>query len=234
MIINKHTCNNDNVIIFKFIDESLYERKTLIKKIHNNCKVEKLISLGYRELESYVTKLFKDENIVINRNQIIKILELCEYNTDFTLNEIDKLLLYKIDDKIVKDEDIEEVISKNPEKEIFNLLNSVSNKDISSSFNSLKVLLSANMDEIIIIDSLAKQFRTLYQVKILNGKMSNEEISKKLGINPYVIKLSLNLINNFKEIELLNILYDLSECDRSIKISGFDKRKVLENFLLGL
>ena len=87
---------NDNVIIFRCIDETLDERKALTKLIKEKCKLIKCEKLDYKLLSEYVTNMFKEEKINITFNQVKKILDYCEYNTDITINEVRKLLLYKI------------------------------------------------------------------------------------------------------------------------------------------
>lgn len=223
---------NDNIIIFKCIDESLDERKTLTKKLREKCKVEELKKMDYKTLHEYITNIFKKNNKKITYNQVKEILSRCEYNDDFAINEVEKLLLYKLGEDVITDSDIEKVICKNNEKEIFALTDAVMKKNIKQIYESYDILIKSNMEPIALIDSLEKQFRTLYQVKILSKTMNEKDIVKKLGINAYVVKKAYENINNYKEEELIDKLYELSDLDIDIKINGLDKYKVLENFFL--
>ena len=62
--------------------------------------------------------------------------------------------------------------------------------------------------------------------------MSEKDIVRKLKINAYVVKKAYENINNYKEEEIINNLYELSNLDIDIKINGLDRFKVLENFFL--
>ena len=224
---------NDNVIIFRCIDDTLDERKALIKLIKEKCELIKCEKLDYKTLSEYVTNMFKEEKIQITFNQVKKILDYCEYNTDITINEVKKLLLYKTGETTITDKEIDLVISKNPEKELFNLNEMVLKKDIGECLDSYKILISSNVDETIIIDGLAKQYRLLYQTKLMNS--NNEyEISKELKVKPFVIKKLLPYIRQYKEEEIIDKLYRLSEMDSDIKIKGIDKSKALESFFISL
>ena len=64
--------------------------------------------------------------------------------------------------------------------------------------------------------------------------MNEAEISKNLSVNPFVIKKLYPYLNKYKEEEIINILYKLSDTDYDIKVSGYDKNKVLESFFLTL
>jgi len=226
--------SNDNIIIFKCIDESLDSRRKFIKVINEKCKVIKCEKLDYKSLHSYISDIFKENKKKITFNQVKNILDLCEYNTDITINEVEKLLIYKGDDNLISDEDINNVISKSSDKEIFNLLKNVMQRDIASCFNSYKILKSYNIDEIVIIDSLSKQFRMLYQTKVLISDMDTFGVAKYLNTKEYTIKKLLPYIEKYDEEEIMNVLFKLSEMDSDIKLKGLDKTKVLELFFLNL
>lgn len=225
---------NDNVIILKCIDEKLDSKKDIIKLLNEKCKVIELVKMDYKTLHEYVTKIFSDNKKKITYNQIKNILSLCENDTDSVLNEVNKLLLYKLDDDVITDEDIEKVISKNSEKEMFKLNDAVMNHNIPNMLESTKTLVSSGVDEVVIIDYLSKQFRTLYQIKIMSKDTGAQTITSRLSINPYVFKKMLDVVGKFSEEKLLNIIYKLSDADISIKVEGLDKSKVLENFYLSI
>lgn len=225
---------NDNVIILKCIDEKLDSKKDIIKLLNEKCKVIELVKMDYKTLHEYVTKIFSDNKKKITYNQIKNILSLCENDTDSVLNEVNKLLLYKLDSDTITDEDIEKVISKNSEKEMFKLNDAVMNHNIPNMLESTKTLVSSGVDEVVIIDYLSKQFRTLYQIKIMSKDTGAQTITSRLSINPFVFKKMLDVVGKFSEEKLLNIIYKLSDADISIKVEGLDKSKVLENFYLSI
>ena len=223
---------NDNVIILKCIDESLDERKNITKKLREKCKVEEIKKMDYKELHEYITNMFVSNNKKITYNQVKEILNRCEYNDDLAINETEKLLLYKLGEDVITDDDIDKVVSKSSEKEIFTLSDAVMKKNLKQIFNSYNILIRSGIEPVVLIDNLARQFRTLYQVKILCKTMDEKEISRKLGLNPYVVKKAHENVNNYEEEELINNLYELSNLDIDIKVKGLDKYEVLENFFL--
>lgn len=223
---------NNNVIILKCIDESLDERKNITKKLREKCKVEEIKKMDYKELHEYITNMFVSNNKKITYNQVKEILNRCEYNDDLAINETEKLLLYKLGEDVITDDDIDKVVSKSSEKEIFTLSDAVMKKNLKQIFNSYNILIRSGIEPVVLIDNLARQFRTLYQVKILCKTMDEKEMSRKLGLNPYVVKKAHENVNNYEEEELINNLYELSNLDIDIKVKGLDKYKVLENFFL--
>ena len=212
--------------------ESLDERKNITKKLREKCKVEEIKKMDYKELHEYITNMFVSNNKKITYNQVKEILNRCEYNDDLAINETEKLLLYKLGEDVITDDDIDKVVSKSSEKEIFTLSDAVMKKNLKQIFNSYNILIRSGIEPVVLIDNLARQFRTLYQVKILCKTMDEKEISRKLGLNPYVVKKAHENVNNYEEEELINNLYELSNLDIDIKVKGLDKYKVLENFFL--
>ena len=225
---------NDNVIIFKCTDESLDERKSLTKLLRSKCDVREIKKLDYKSLHDYVTNMFKDSKIEASYNQIKKILDLCDYNPDFTINEVNKLLLYKIGDKVLYDKDIDDVVSRNTEKEMFKFTEYIMKKDIGECMNSLKVLISSNIDPVVIIDNIARQFRYLMQIKELRHTKSEIELPRIIGANPYTIKKLLPFINLYSDEDISKVLYKLSEADIDIKVRGYDKNELIEKLLIEL
>ena len=233
-LINYINNQNDNVIIFRCVDETLDERKTLTKLFRSKCNLVVCEKLDYKTLHAYVTNMFKEEKKTISFNQVKKILDYCEYNTDVTINEVNKLLLYKIGEDVISDEDIDNVVSRSNEKEMFNLTEMVMKKDIGGCLESYKILVSSNVDSTIIVDNLAKQFRMLYQAKLLMSSLDENNLAKRLGVKTFVLKKIFSYVRSYKEEEIINILYRLSEVDSDIKLKGLDKNKVLEAFFMSL
>jgi len=224
---------NDNILILKCKDENLDNKKNIIELLKEKCKVEELKKMDYKSLHEYVTKIFKENGIDVTYNQVKKILSLTENNTDSTLLEVNKILMY-IDDKKLTDEIIDKVVSGSNEKEMFKLNDAVMNRNIAKTFESYKILLSSGIDSIAIIDFLSKQFRTLYQVKILSKSKNPDLIAKDISVNPFIVKKMYEVMNNYKEDEIINIIYKLSDMDIDIKVNSLDKDKLLEMFFLNI
>lgn len=234
-IILKYIDNrNDNIIIFKCIDETLDERKNITKKLKENTTVLYFPKLEYKALEDYSYEYLKRNGYKIDYSSVKKIVNLCGNNSDFVYGELDKLMLYKIDDKVITDEDVNEVVSKNYEKEVFTFLDGVMLNDKSTIFNSYMNLINMNIDPSYILDRISNQYRLLYQVKVLSEVENNFNIANKLGVKPFIINKLLGYINNYKEEDIFDIIDKLFDCEIYIKVDGLDRFKVLENFLINI
>ena len=239
----KRELNINNIIEYDFDDSNiidilneanyvdLFNEKKLI--IVSNFSFKKVKDVYEKELLRYIDNM--NDNVIILKcidESLDERKNICEYNDDLAINETEKLLLYKLGEDVITDDDIDKVVSKSSEKEIFTLSDAVMKKNLKQIFNSYNILIRSGIEPVVLIDNLARQFRTLYQVKILCKTMDEKEISRKLGLNPYVVKKAHENVNNYEEEELINNLYELSNLDIDIKVKGLDKYKVLENFFL--
>ena len=225
---------NDNVIILKCSDEALDERRSLTKLLKSKCDVRVIEKLDYKNLHQYVSNMLKDNNIEANFNQIKKILDLCDYNPDYTINEVNKLLIYKIGENVLYDKDITDVIIKNNDKEMFKFLDYVIKKDIAKSIDSYKILISSGTDVTVIIENLSRHFRFLMQLKELMKEKTEVELMRIFGVQQFVLKKMYPFVNEYTIEDIANILYKLSNVDIDIKVNGLDRNELMERFIIEL
>ena len=147
-------------------------------------------------------------------------------------NELDKLMMYKLEDKIINNEDVDKVCILTNEEEIFSLTDAIVAKDTLKSLNLLETFLNKSYDEIQIIMLLASQFRFFFQVKrLMNKNKSESEIAKILEVNPYRVKLTTKKLYAYTEKILLEYIQKIAKIDHDIKLGLMDKRLALELFI---
>ena len=120
------------------------------------------------------------------------------------------------------------------ENEIFAFSSAVISRDKNEIFKELKIIKSLDIDPYLIFNTISKQFRTLLQIKSLCKKMDNNSISKKLGINPYVVEIQSKNLSLYSDTQLSMILHKLFEIDLVMKSETVNGYKIIEKFLLTL
>ncbi len=222
---------SENVVILKCIDDSLDERKKVIKLLKEKGTIIKCEKLDYYQLRDYIENLFKDSNKKIGTDCLSRLLFLCDNIPDICINEANKLLLYIGDNKEVTIEDINKVVTKSTEKEIFSFNEYILSKNIGKAIDSYKTLKEKALDETVIIDSIAKQYRMLYQTKELLNTMSYKDVAHTLGVNEYVIQKIVPFTSKYTNDEILDLLYKTSLLDEKIKILGYNPERVMTSFI---
>ena len=222
--------NPDTILIFTIITEKLDERKKIVKQINKIGQVKNLVS---NDIRLFVKNNFGDYKI--SNSDIDLLLERVVNNLSILNNEINKIKIYKNDNKQITTNDILELTSKSVDTDIFKFIDNIINKNKSKVLETYDELIKLGEEPIKIIVMLANQFRLMYQVKGLTKKgYSEKDIAKILDIHPYRVKLSLGKSKNFSDDNLLKILKQLADLDSDIKKGNIDKYLGLELFILGL
>ncbi len=227
--------NEKSIIFFVVHNEKIDERKKIVKFFKDKVEIKEFNKIIGYDLEKYVKSSFNEENYRIDNDGIKKIISLLGGNFKLIDNEIKKLKLYKIDDKIININDIETVITKVLEDDIFKLVEAVINNNKEKIFNIYKDLIELGEEPIKIVVMLANQFRLIYQVKVLlEDGLNKNDIATLLKVHPYRIQLAIEKSSKYQESKLLNILESLADIDMEIKSGVSDKNKALEIFFLEL
>lgn len=227
--------NPNSYLFFVLNEEALDERKKVTKLVKSKYEVIGFNTFTEYDASKYIKEEFKKDNYKIDEDAVKKIIEYLHTNYGLYINEIKKLKLYKLQDKLITLSDVIEVVSRIPEDNVFKLLDAVILNNKENIFKLYKDIKTSGVDEIALIALIASQFRFMYQVLVLSNDGKNKfEIIKHLGSHPYKTEMALQKINLYKEEKILKILLELSEIDIKIKTGERDKSDIIEEFFLGL
>ncbi len=215
---------NDNILVLISFDK-LNDKLSYVKELKKNCSYKECFKY---DVLDYIKESLKDYKISFSDMLLLK--DYVDNNYNRALNEVEKLKLYKQDDKVINRDDIKLVVSKSFDGNIFSLIDAVNKKDKVKVFSIFYELVN-NDDEIKIISILANNYRLIYKIKVLCKDMLDDDVIKRLKIHPYRFKLLKEQGYNYTEDDVLNYLKELSELDIKIKSGAIDKRLGMELFL---
>lgn len=217
--------NKNTIIIFIDHTDKLDERKKIVKSI-TKCECNNI------NINDFAKKLFLEYEISTSTlNILIDRVGTNLYNLE---QEINKLKIYKINDKKITDQDIL-FASKNIEDDIFSFVDYIVKKNTEKVLEIYNDLLKKNNEPIALIVMISNQFRLLYQVKELYLKGNNEStIASILEVHPYRVKLALEKCHNYTSKILLSYLEKLADLDYDIKSGNIEADSGLELFLLDM
>ena len=171
---------------------------------------------------------------VNNKNTVSNIFSLLNtaINNNAT-NEVDKIFLYKSDDKIINRNDVNEITIDNIEEEIYLLSEAVIVGNTDRALSLYRKFINNGYDELSIITLLANQFRFLLQVKTLYDKgMDANGISREIDAHPFRVQKTIPKIYSYTKEELANYLSYLFDLDSGIKTGKIDKGLGIELFII--
>ncbi len=221
--------NPDTILIFTNNDESIDDRKKIVKNIKNSGTVREFNKL--KSNDSFIKQELNDYKM--SPATIKAFSDYVGSNLAIISSEIEKLKLYKGEDKNITTDDVYMVCSELIDVDLNELTNSIVCKNMKKALKIYEELVKQGEEPIQIIIRLANQFRIIYQVKELSKKgYSNKDITNILGIHPYRIQKALESSYQFSSQKLLKYLKKLSDIDEGIKMGTIDKNMALELFIL--
>lgn len=225
---------NDNVLIIT--NTTIDERKKIVKDIKKNCNVIKCDKLKDYEVEDFIVKRFNKFGYKIDRNSVKLIFDRVGNDLTIINNEVKKLVMYKLDSKIITEQDILELVPKKIDDNIFDLMDAVvinDKKKIFELYEGLTNYYGEEQTKIIVM--ISNQFRLMLQCKILSDENKSEsEIASFLKVHPYRVKLAIQKAKNIKKETLEKYLLDLANLDINIKSGKTNKNIGLELFFLNM
>ena len=235
--------SKDSELIEEYLNH-INENTTLVLIVHNDKldtrkKITKLIKKVGKVQEfndeldttSLVRKLFKDYNIDYKTIQLF--IDRVGNNPLIIQSEINKIKIYKDNDKNITEEDILNLTAKLIEIDIFKLIDYIVRKNKEKALELYYEMLKMNEEPIKIVVILANQFRIMYQSKeLLKKGYSEKDIASTLKIHPYRVKLAIQNSRNYTSDILLKNLNALADIDIGIKTGTINKDLALELFIL--
>lgn len=225
--------NSNSYLVFVCNSDSIDSRKKIVNLIKKYGIVKKL-EVNDNYLNDYVNNYLKDNGYKINNGDVVYFINRVGNNINNVTNELDKLMLYKINDKIINRNDIDLLTVENIDDSIYDLVNCILKNDNEKSIKLYNNFIDNGMDVNQIVAIIAAQIRLLYQVKRLyNSGKSNDEIAKILEFKSvYRVKYLLSDSYYYSESDLVKYLSKLADIDNAIKTSNGDGNMLMQLFIV--
>lgn len=228
----KYVENSSSLNLLFVVSDKCDDRKKIIKDLKKKMKFIK-ISTDPVVFTKSCLEGYKVENGVINllvNNTLGDVTRL--------YNECNKLKTYKINDKYISKDDVEELSFKrlgDSTETTFQFSRALAEKDKKSALKLYQELLNYKIEPLSIIGLLASQFRIMYQVKNLEEKnMRNDEIASSLKEKPYRITKTRELTRYYSKREILDLMIKLEDIDLKIKTTSVDANTLVQLFILNI
>ena len=203
-------------------------KKNIVKLVKEKCQIVET-KIDYFK---YVKEYTKD---YIIKDDVIRYL-LINTGEDMTniTNELNKLMALKNDEKVINKEDIDLIVIKKIDSNIFDLIDAIISKNKEKSLRIYQEMINYGEDIFKIFVSLSNQIRLIYQVKILKN-LTNEEIASKLRLKNVKQVMALRYkIDKYTGKELTDYLHKLAIMDEELKLGKCIDNIVFPTFIASL
>jgi DNA polymerase-3 subunit delta len=226
----------ENVILLISYAGDINEKNALLKVIRATGIVADYRTLKGEALQKWVQEIFKKNGKQISKSDLIYFISEVGNSTEQLLREIEKICAYAIDEEVITRNSIDSIVHKSLESNIFKMVDSISKKDVESSISILNVLLFQKEDYGKILGMIIRQFRLLYQIKLLlNDKKDINEMKKRLNLNnEYVLQNMIKQARPYNEQALKKALDTCLETDFKVKSGKISPELALEMLIANL
>lgn len=182
------------------------------------------------DILSWASRLFAVNGIEISNADINYLISICGTDKLMLSNEIEKLINYACEAKKISKKDIDAICIRTSDVIIFDLTDSLGNKDVKTALSALNELLENKEPIQKIAIMIAKHFKALLVVKI--AMMENRNVLDELATkSPYAANKYKNQAKSFSIEELKQKVLDFSKLDIDSKTGKIDLKIGLERII---
>ena len=159
--------------------------------------------------------------------------DMCTPSLVEIISEVDKIILYCGDKKIITADDIEAACGRGKDLNLNDFANFVEQKKIKESLEALHVVLSQGEYPLLVLSSLYRVVRRLLNALALRDEgLGNSEISRELNINSYFGKDFFDNLDKFTTNDLKEGINAIAKADIELKTSLRPAEIVFQDLLL--
>ena len=228
--ITEYLKNNELENVDLIFVEDTCEKNSLFNLISKIGQVKEFKELDMNELIIEVRKIASMYKVNIDNFTASYFIECVGNNMQDIINEIRKLIEYAGEGGTIKKEDIDSLTIKKTTSIIFDLTDSLGQRNIKKAIETLHNLQYNKEPTQVIIVMLYRHFKKLYFVHLCRG----QNLTQNLSLTPkqeFLANKYKRQAGYFKEAELEKILFELIKLDENSKNGNIDLDVGLEAIL---
>ena len=226
---------DESTLVLMHDNDNIDTNKTIVKELKKTgeiIRVKKLETAAFRQV---VKDMIKEKGLKMSGQAFETLIFRLDENLANAHQEIEKLEIYG---QVMDVEDIEALVSRPLDNEVFHLVNAIMDKDMKRAFSIWTDMMVLNMEPLSFVGLIASQLRLMYQVAILNKEgYHREEMINLLSVMTPTINVGrvnrmLALSRKTNPDRILEVLNHLASLDQKSKMGLVDKRFGFELFLI--
>ncbi|PIR04540.1 MAG: DNA polymerase III subunit delta [Candidatus Magasanikbacteria bacterium CG11_big_fil_rev_8_21_14_0_20_39_34] len=209
------------------------EAKKLFLRLTEEKFSQKFDALKGAQLLGWVDLEIKERGGQIEKPALLYLVENTQNDTWKISHLIDQLIAFTAG-KTIKKEDVKKFVTENFDDNIFNLIDAIVKKQLSTVFQMIEQQYKISKDASYIFSMLLRQYKILLQLKDLENRgenLKNPLIAQKLSLHPFVVKKTLPMLSHYTFKELSTIHKNLLDLDIKIKTGQADPKILLDVFI---
>ena len=218
-----------------FVAEKADLRKKFFSRLKKTGAIVKYDHPYENKLPPFILEIAGKFNKKVSREALNLLIEVVGNDLQSLNNEIEKLSIYLGKRETIVPEDIEAVVTKLKISTIFELVDSIGEKNRKEALKRLILLLDSGEPPLLILAMITRQFRLLGRAgELLKKGTSPPEIAKELKIPPFTVAKLIKGAERFSLKEIEEFFPQLFDTDLALKSSRIPKKIILERLIIYL
>lgn len=232
----------DDVCLLFISYGEIDKRKKLYKDLNKFGSVFEFKKIDKGDLKQWISKFFTKEGKKIGYEEIEYFIRNTGYmdknsevNMYYVQNEMEKVLSYTGEEKIISIDSIKALIHEPLENNIFKLIDACLEGDTSGSLKIYLDLLLEGESSYSIIALISWGIKNIIKIKELKEEgLDAKNISSKLKMKEFIVRKNINHCNKIDFIKLEKALERCIQCEIDIKTGKLAEKIAVEMLLTSL
>jgi DNA polymerase III subunit delta len=220
--------NPSTILVFAYKYKKIDKRTSTYKILDKKACIYTSDKIKEYEIPEWVRKYLGAQNFSIDQKALNLLTEYLANDLSIIINQLDKLVYLKKDSKAITSADIEQHIGISKDYNVFELVNSIANKDISKATKILNYV-SSNPKAMAIQFIIAMLFGLFSKACVLYYTKDQKKATEAINGNPYTMKDPLSAVTKY-HAKLPQTISLLKEYD--LKSKGVDSINTDDSELL--
>ncbi len=221
----------DSTVIV-FVEAEIDKRGKLYKLVKDHGTVSEMNGLDERNLKLFVASMLEQEGKKITEASVAFFLDKTGSDMVNICNEVEKLVSYTYGREIIRNEDIEAVITTQITGKIFLMIDAIGSKQLRKALDLYYDLLSVREKPMSILFLITRHFNILLQAKNLQAlNYPSSSMSEMLGVPPFAVNKYLGQARNFSSARLKEALEFAADMEEQVKTGRMLEKIGVELFI---
>lgn len=216
---------DQTILVIQIVSDSLDFRGKLPKYLTKNIITKKFdVNDKENDVYSHVKKVLAENGLKIQAYALTQFINRANTNIDNLNNELQKLIAYSYNKKEINSDMVFDVVSREIEDNIFDLVNALLEKNQDKVFKIYQDLLVHSVKSTQILAVIANKFlEVLYIKALLKIKYTKPDIEKFFGYSSGRVYYMIKNAEEVTDEVLYQNICQLEELDFQIKSGQIDK-----------
>ena len=186
-----------------------------------------------KTIASFVKNQLAKNEIQASEDAIEKLIMFCSSDMARITNELEKLIAYVSDTKVLTADIVEKFVVQDKEYQIYELAEFIAKGDSKNAIDLVESFMVKPGSGFLILSPLFNHYRRALFVSI-NKDKTQSELATLLGVKEFAIRMLKNQVNCFSPKSLKKIVDMIADYDRKIKVGEMKENIAIKTIVFNI